>query len=64
MPDAEPTTGLVLLPLHHEVLSALAGRLEAAVHQVAGDDVPGHDRFCAADPFGNRLEFLHVASRS
>jgi hypothetical protein len=22
------------------------------------DDFPGHNRFYAADPFGNRLEFL------
>lgn len=45
-------------------LSELAGRLEAAGHQVTwDDDFPGHDRFYAADPFGNRLEFLQAASR-
>jgi catechol 2,3-dioxygenase-like lactoylglutathione lyase family enzyme/cold shock CspA family protein len=40
-------------------LRALAARLEAGGHPVAWDDAfPGHDRFYAADPFGNRLEFL------
>ena len=38
---------------------ALAARLEAAGVEVAwDDDFPGHRRFYAADPFGNRLEFL------
>jgi catechol 2,3-dioxygenase-like lactoylglutathione lyase family enzyme len=40
-------------------LDALAARLETAgvaVHW--DDDFPGHDRFYADDPFGNRLEFL------
>lgn len=40
-------------------LRALAARLESAGLTVAWDDeFPGHDRFYAADPFGNRLEFL------
>jgi hypothetical protein len=40
-------------------LAALARRLEDAGHPVTwDDDFPRHDRFYAADPFGNRLEFL------
>jgi catechol 2,3-dioxygenase-like lactoylglutathione lyase family enzyme len=40
-------------------LTALASRLEAAGVAVRWDgDFPGHDRFYADDPFGNRLEFL------
>jgi catechol 2,3-dioxygenase-like lactoylglutathione lyase family enzyme len=40
-------------------LAALATRLEAAGVAVRwDDDLPGHDRFYADDPFGNRLEFL------
>jgi catechol 2,3-dioxygenase-like lactoylglutathione lyase family enzyme len=40
-------------------LAALAARLEAAGVAVRwDDDFPGHDRFYADDPFGNRLEFL------
>ena len=40
-------------------LPALAKRLEAAGVVVRwDDDVPGFARFHAADPFGNRLEFL------
>ena len=40
-------------------LLGLAGRLEAAGVEVSWDgNFPGHDRFYAADPFGNRLEFL------
>ncbi len=40
-------------------LAALAARLESAGVEVVRDgDFPGHDRFYAADPFGNRLEFL------
>jgi catechol 2,3-dioxygenase-like lactoylglutathione lyase family enzyme len=40
-------------------LAALAARLEECGYAVAWDgDFPGHDRFYAADPFGNRLEFL------
>jgi catechol 2,3-dioxygenase-like lactoylglutathione lyase family enzyme len=40
-------------------LVGLAARLEAAGHDVQWDgEFPGHDRFYAADPFGNRLEFL------
>lgn len=40
-------------------LPALALRLEDAGRTVAwDDDFPGHRRFYAHDPFGNRLEFL------
>jgi extradiol dioxygenase family protein len=40
-------------------LLALADRLETAGVAVTWDpEFPGHDRFYAADPFGNRLEFL------
>ena len=40
-------------------LAVLASRLEAADVAVAWDgEFPGHDRFYAHDPFGNRLEFL------
>ena len=40
-------------------LTGLAERLEAAGTAVTWDDeMPGYDRFYAADPFGNRLEFL------
>jgi catechol 2,3-dioxygenase-like lactoylglutathione lyase family enzyme len=40
-------------------LSALAVALEAAGRTVTWDDeFPGYSRFYAADPFGNRLEFL------
>ncbi len=40
-------------------LGALRGRLEAAGVRVWEDQpLPGFDRFYAADPFGNRLEFL------
>src|SRR4051812_19696228 len=40
-------------------LREVAGALERAGHAVTwDDDFPGHDRFYAADPFGNRLEFL------
>ena len=40
-------------------IRALAQRLEDAGHPVTWDeDFPGHDRFYAADPFGNRLELL------
>lgn len=44
-------------------IEALAARL--AAHDVAvrwDDDFPGHRRFYAADPFGNRLEFLEPLS--
>ena len=42
---------------------ALARRLEDAGHPVTwDDDFPGHDRFYAADPFGNRLEFLQPSA--
>jgi catechol 2,3-dioxygenase-like lactoylglutathione lyase family enzyme len=37
----------------------LATRLEACGHEVTWDqNFPGHDRFHAHDPVGNRLEFL------
>jgi DNA-binding transcriptional MerR regulator/catechol 2,3-dioxygenase-like lactoylglutathione lyase family enzyme len=40
-------------------LTEVAAALEGAGHSVTwDDDFPGHDRFYAADPFGNRLEFL------
>jgi catechol 2,3-dioxygenase-like lactoylglutathione lyase family enzyme len=40
-------------------LNALAARLgESGVEVVWDGEFPGHDRFYAADPFGNRLEFL------
>ncbi|RBY96995.1 hypothetical protein DQ237_05180 [Blastococcus sp. TF02-8] len=45
-------------------LRELAGVLERAGHPVTwDDDFPGHDRFYAADPFGNRLEFLEPSDR-
>jgi DNA-binding transcriptional MerR regulator/catechol 2,3-dioxygenase-like lactoylglutathione lyase family enzyme len=40
-------------------LTRLARRLQDAGHPATwDDDFPGHDRFYADDPFGNRLEFL------
>lgn len=40
-------------------LRTLADRLGAAGVEVTWDgELPGHDRFYAPDPFGNRLEFL------
>jgi hypothetical protein len=40
-------------------LDALAARLtQAGVPVDWDDDFPGHRRFYAEDPFGNRLEFL------
>lgn len=40
-------------------LQVVAERLRAAGVDVTMDaDFPGHDRFYAHDPFGNRLEFL------
>lgn len=40
-------------------LARLGEALEAAGVEVTWDqEFPGHDRFYAADPFGNRLEFL------
>ncbi len=40
-------------------LRALADRLlEAGVEVTWDDEFPGHDRFYAHDPFGNRLEFM------
>jgi DNA-binding transcriptional MerR regulator/catechol 2,3-dioxygenase-like lactoylglutathione lyase family enzyme len=45
-------------------LEDLAEALERAGHEVTWDDAfPGHDRFYAADPFGNRLEFLEPTAR-
>lgn len=42
-----------------EGIHAVAQRLERAGHPITwDDDFPGHDRFYATDPFGNRLEFL------
>ena len=48
-PEAHP--GLLV-----DEIQALDQRLECAGHPpVTRDgDFPGHDRFCAADPFGNR----------
>ncbi|MFJ8075208.1 VOC family protein [Streptomyces sp. NPDC096176] len=46
-------------------LRSLAARLEECGHEVTWDgEFPGHDRFYAHDPFGNRLEFMepHPAS--
>lgn len=44
-------------------LRDLAARLEAAGTTVTWDgEMPGYERFYAADPFGNRLEFLQPAS--
>ena len=44
-------------------LRGLAGTLTAAGVEVTWDgEFPGHDRFYAADPFGNRLEFLEPSS--
>ena len=44
-------------------LRDLAQVLEAAGVEVTWDpEFPGHDRFYAADPFGNRLEFLEPQS--
>lgn len=40
-------------------LPALADRLtDAGIAVCWDDDFPGFDRFYAADPFGNRLEFM------
>jgi catechol 2,3-dioxygenase-like lactoylglutathione lyase family enzyme len=42
-------------------LKRLAARLEEHGVPVTWDDeFPGHDRFYAHDPFGNRLEFLEA----
>ena len=44
-------------------LRALAEALSSADVEVTWDgEFPGHDRFYAADPFGNRLEFLEPLS--
>ena len=40
-------------------LDQLAGRLEAAGHDVSWDEaLPDRRRFYSADPFGNRIEFM------
>ena len=53
-PAEKAHPGLLVAGLAH-----VAAALEAAGHPVTWDDkFPGHDRFYAADPFGNRLEFL------
>ena len=42
-------------------LDTLAEKLEAAGHKTISDDnFPGHRRFYANDPFGNRIEFLQL----
>jgi catechol 2,3-dioxygenase-like lactoylglutathione lyase family enzyme len=42
-----------------EGLGELAAWLEGGGVEVTWDgEFPGHDRFYASDPFGNRLEFL------
>ena len=44
-------------------LRALADTLAGAGVEVTWDpEFPGHDRFYAADPFGNRLEFLEPSA--
>ena len=44
-------------------LRELAEKLTTAGVEVTWDgEFPGHDRFYAADPFGNRLEFLEPQS--
>ncbi|RKS72089.1 putative enzyme related to lactoylglutathione lyase [Actinomadura pelletieri DSM 43383] len=46
-------------------LDALAARLRAAGHDITPDTLlPGHRRFYADDPVGNRLEFLEPARPS
>ncbi len=45
-------------------LRALADRLAGGGVEVTWDgEFPGHDRFYAHDPFGNRLEFLEPHER-
>lgn len=45
-------------------LDALAARFgEAGVQVRWDDDFPGHRRFYACDPHGNRLEFLEPVDR-
>jgi len=44
-------------------LDGLGGRLRSTGHEVRPDGLfPGHRRFYADDPFGNRLEFLQPIS--
>jgi catechol 2,3-dioxygenase-like lactoylglutathione lyase family enzyme len=46
-------------------LRELAAVLEGAGIDVTWDsNFPGHDRFYAADPFGNRLEFMEPTSQA
>jgi catechol 2,3-dioxygenase-like lactoylglutathione lyase family enzyme len=46
-----------------DALAGLARRLEIAGHQVVWDDaIGGIERFYAADPWGNRIEFVAVAN--
>jgi catechol 2,3-dioxygenase-like lactoylglutathione lyase family enzyme len=48
-----------------ENLPELAAALERAEVEVTWDgEFPGHDRFYAPDPFGNRLEFLEPRQRT
>ena len=53
-PARKAHPGILVRDLHR-----LAARLEATGSPVTWDgDFPGHERFHASDPFGNRLEFL------
>jgi catechol 2,3-dioxygenase-like lactoylglutathione lyase family enzyme len=53
-PARKAHPGILVRGLH-----GLAEHLEATGHPVTWDgDFPGHERFYANDPFGNRLEFL------
>lgn len=55
-PAAKAHPGLLV-----EALPLLAERLERAGYPLTwSDELPGHDRFHSADPFGNRLEFLQA----
>jgi catechol 2,3-dioxygenase-like lactoylglutathione lyase family enzyme len=53
-PARKAHPGILVRDLH-----SLAETLSAGGVEVTRDpEFPGHDRFYAADPFGNRLEFL------
>lgn len=55
-PARKAHPGILVRDLH-----TLASSLEAGDVEVTWDgEFPGHDRFYAADPFGNRLEFLEA----
>jgi catechol 2,3-dioxygenase-like lactoylglutathione lyase family enzyme len=55
-PDRKAHPGLLVTGLRD-----LAARMqEQGVEVIWDDDFPGHDRFYARDPFGNRLEFLEA----